>query len=171
MAARRGSTGSALVGALVALVAGFLLYTQGDGGTTTHEDHTRGSSSSPSSSPTHDLRSTTTPTTDPTSDPATDYTTDPDSGLPVVRSADLPGLARDVLQRIDRGGPFDFPDHDGGVFENREGLLPDRPRGYYREYTVDDGVGDRGPLRIVAGDDGERYWTDDHYRSFARIGD
>ncbi len=115
--------------------------------------------SSPSSSPSHDFTETNTPSTE------------PEVGLPSVQLADLPPEAARTVELIDRGGPFPEPDHDGGVFENREGLLPDRPRGHYREYTVDDGVGDRGPLRIVAGDEGERYWTDDHYRSFARIGD
>jgi ribonuclease T1 len=31
------------------------------------------------------------------------------------------------------------------------------------------GSDDRGARRIVAGADGELYWTDDHYSSFARI--
>ena len=53
---------------------------------------------------------------------------------------------------------------DGAVFQNREGLLPRRRPGYYREYTVETpGSDDRGARRIVAGADGERYWTDDHY--------
>lgn len=96
--------------------------------------------------------------------------TDPASGLPWISPADLPPQAHDVLRRIDTGGPFRF-DKDGSVFGNFEGLLPSAPRGYYKEYTVDTpGSPDRGARRIVTGDqDRLRYWTDDHYESFARI--
>lgn len=97
--------------------------------------------------------------------------TDPDSGLPIVRSADLPEEAIRILDLIARGGPFD-EDEDGSTFENREALLPDQPRGYYREYTVPTpGSGGRGARRIIGGEDGDLYWTPDHYRSFSRIAD
>ena len=95
--------------------------------------------------------------------------TDPDSGLPYVAEASLPAEARDVLERIDAGGPFKYPDNDGVTFENREDLLPEQPMGYYREYTVESAPRVRGPRRIVTGDGDEYYWTDDHYGSFSRI--
>ena len=83
--------------------------------------------------------------------------------------ADLPPEARDTLTRIEAGGPFPYK-QDGRVFHNREGLLPQRERGYYREYTVKTpGARDRGARRIVAGREGEYYYTEDHYRSFRRI--
>jgi ribonuclease T1 len=89
--------------------------------------------------------------------------------LPVVALADLPPEAQDTLDLIDAGGPYPY-DQDDGVFSNREELLPDQPEGYYREYTVDTpGSDDRGARRMVTGDGGELYWTDDHYASFARI--
>ena len=51
--------------------------------------------------------------------------------------------------------------------ENRERILPRQPQGYYQEYTViTPGSRDRGARRIVAGENGERYYTDDHYASF-----
>jgi len=82
---------------------------------------------------------------------------------------DLPPEARQTLARIDAGGPFPYA-RDGSTFRNRERLLPSRPSGYYREYTVQTpGARDRGARRIVAGEGGERYFTADHYRSFARI--
>jgi ribonuclease T1 len=82
---------------------------------------------------------------------------------------DLPPEARATLSLIRAGGPFPYA-RDGVVFGNREALLPKRPRGYYREYTVPTpGARDRGARRIVAGRDGELYYTDDHYRSFRRI--
>ena len=95
--------------------------------------------------------------------------TDPASGLPLVDESDLPPEAADTLALIDAGGPYPY-DEDDGVFGNFEGLLPDRERGHYREYTVDTpGLSHRGARRIVTGADGEAYWTDDHYSSFSRI--
>lgn len=82
---------------------------------------------------------------------------------------ELPREARETLQLIERGGPFPHR-RDGVVFGNFEKLLPHKPRGYYREYTVTTpGARNRGARRIVAGAAAERYYTDDHYRSFRRI--
>jgi ribonuclease T1 len=95
--------------------------------------------------------------------------TDP-AHLPVVELADLPSQARDTVELIDAGGPFPHPERDGATFGNFEGILPDRPDGYYEEFTVPTpGSDDRGERRIVAGEEGELYWTGDHYESFARI--
>ena len=88
----------------------------------------------------------------------------------------LPVEAHDVLERIDRGGPFAYR-QDGGVFGNRERRLPPQPNGYYHEYTVDTpGSDDRGARRIITGggipgaSPPIEYWyTDDHYRSFRRF--
>jgi ribonuclease T1 len=53
------------------------------------------------------------------------------------------------------------------VFENREGILPDQPDGFYHEYTVETpGSDDRGARRIVVGADDVFFYTDDHYDSF-----
>ncbi|MEM7322391.1 MAG: ribonuclease domain-containing protein [Actinomycetota bacterium] len=91
------------------------------------------------------------------------------SDLPPITLADLPVEALDTLSLIERGGPYPF-DRDDLVFQNREGLLPDRARGHYREYTViTPGEDDRGARRIVSGADGERYYTADHYRSFTEV--
>lgn len=91
-------------------------------------------------------------------------------GLPYVDLAALPPEAERTVRRIDEGGPFPYPGKDGSAFGNFEGLLPDRNRGYYAEYTVPTpGVEHRGARRIVAGDGGELYWTEDHYESFERI--
>lgn len=90
-------------------------------------------------------------------------------GLPVVAESDLPAEARDTLALIDQGGPFPY-EEDGTVFQNREGILPDREEGYYREHTVETpGSDDRGARRIVTGSSAEFYWTDDHYASFSQI--
>jgi ribonuclease T1 len=95
--------------------------------------------------------------------------TDPDSGLPWVAVSELPPEAVETLALIDAGGPFPF-ERDGTTFYNNEQNLPDHERGYYREYTVETpGSSDRGARRIVAGAEGELYWTEDHYESFERI--
>lgn len=86
-----------------------------------------------------------------------------------IAAGKLPHEARQTLALIKAGGPFPYA-KDGSVFGNREGLLPKRNPGYYREYTVrTPGAKDRGARRIVAGIPGEYYYTDDHYRSFKRI--
>lgn len=86
-----------------------------------------------------------------------------------IAVAQLPQEARLTLSLIRRGGPFPYA-KDGSVFGNREGLLPRRNRGYYREYTVvTPGSRDRGARRIVAGRVGEYWYSADHYRSFRRI--
>ena len=67
------------------------------------------------------------------------------------------------------GGPFPYR-QDGAVFQNRERLLPARPNGYYHEYTVKTpGSPDRGAWRIIVGEKGELYYTDDHYDSFRQV--
>lgn len=85
-----------------------------------------------------------------------------------ITVAQLPTEGRATLALIKRGGPFLYS-KDGTTFGNREGLLPQQPRGHYKEYTVPTpGLNHRGTRRIVAG--GGIYWyTADHYRSFRRI--
>lgn len=93
------------------------------------------------------------------------------SGLPPISIDDLPDEAIDTLYLIDSDGPYPY-DKDGSTFQNREGILPDEPRGYYREFTVDTpGLNHRGARRIVGGDGGELYYTSDHYDSFSEIAD
>lgn len=87
-------------------------------------------------------------------------------GLATIAAAQLPLEARRTLRLIQQGGPFPYP-RDGVTFQNREGMLPREPSGYYREYTVPTpGAGDRGARRIITGKNGERYYTPDHYRTF-----
>lgn len=91
-----------------------------------------------------------------------------------IALSDLPGQGQQTYRLILRGGPFPY-EKDGMVFGNRERLLPQARRGYYREYTVrTPGARDRGARRIVCG--GYRpaqpeacYYTGDHYSSFRKI--
>ena len=89
--------------------------------------------------------------------------------IPGIAVAELPHEAREALDRIRRGGPFPHQ-RDGVVFGNFEKQLPLKERGYYHEYTVrTPGAKHRGARRIVTGRNGERYYTEDHYRTFKRI--
>lgn len=114
----------------------------------------------PSPVPPGELGTTTTPSTPRPAPSSVGTTTD----LP----AWLPAEARDTLLAIERGPPYPYR-QDGGVFENRERRLPQRPRGHYREFTVETpGSDDRGARRIIIGGDPpvEFFYTRDHYRSF-----
>jgi guanyl-specific ribonuclease Sa len=76
---------------------------------------------------------------------------------------------RDTLDRIERGQRGSHG-NDGSVFQNREKRLPRKPSGYYREWvhpTPD--MRGPGPQRIVTGEDGEIYYTPDHYKTFERL--
>lgn len=89
--------------------------------------------------------------------------------LDTIAVAELPAEGIDTLRLIADGGPFPYS-KDGSTFQNREGILPSQPKGFYEEYTVETpGSDDRGARRIVTGDDGSRFYTDDHYDSFREV--
>lgn len=86
---------------------------------------------------------------------------------------ELPVEARETLQLIRQGGPFPY-EKDGSVFGNYEKVLPQRKRGYYREFTVKTPYArHRGARRLVSGGEprttAEIYYTADHYRTFRRV--
>ncbi|MCG2725952.1 MAG: hypothetical protein L6420_06810 [Elusimicrobia bacterium] len=77
---------------------------------------------------------------------------------------------------------------DGSIFNNREGLLPDNPVGFYKEYTfvppknspkyimigeveyeVLPSISKRGSERLVIGGDAIVYYTPTHYADFIRL--
>ncbi|MFJ3420478.1 ribonuclease domain-containing protein [Streptomyces sp. NPDC086082] len=96
-------------------------------------------------------------------------TTATGTGTGTVKLSQLPAEARRTVALIDRGGPFPYA-KDGVVFGNYEKLLPRQKRGFYHEYTVrTPGSRDRGARRIVTGQDGRIYYTDDHYKSFRTV--
>ncbi len=91
------------------------------------------------------------------------------SGADTVDVGELPVEALDTLELIASDGPYPYR-QDDGVFSNREKMLPNHPKGYYREYTVvTPGSDDRGARRVIAGDCGDQWYTDDHYASFRLI--
>jgi ribonuclease T1 len=93
----------------------------------------------------------------------------PRSNLPTINVSDLPPEALATLALIDQGGPYPFK-QDGTIFGNFEHRLPERERGYYREFTVvTPGENDRGRRRLIAGGAGDIYYTDDHYDTFRQV--
>ncbi|MEI7463726.1 MAG: ribonuclease domain-containing protein [Burkholderiales bacterium] len=105
---------------------------------------------------------------------STSWARDAGTTSSVIALEQLPPEARQTHALIHSGGPFPFR-KDGTVFGNREHLLPDRARGFYREYTVPSlGARDRGARRIVCGGKQRQapdscFYSADHYASFSRI--
>lgn len=87
----------------------------------------------------------------------------------------LPPQARTTIDLVQAGGPFPYPRNDGVLFRNSAKLLPVKPSGYYREYTVvTPDAQTRATRRIVTGGDPPTqpdawYYTGDHYESFCEI--
>ncbi|WP_256842237.1 ribonuclease domain-containing protein [Ornithinimicrobium cryptoxanthini] len=96
-------------------------------------------------------------------------------GIPECDVLDLPATTLETIDDIEAGGPYDHPRNDGVRFQNREGILPDEDRDYYREFTVETpGLDHRGARRIVTGsfeqtDPEHWYYTGDHYESFCEF--
>ncbi len=91
------------------------------------------------------------------------------TGIPQVAISLLPPEVQTTINQITNGGLFPYT-KDGSEFKNREGLLPTQPKGYYLEYTVETpGVTDRGSRRLITGQNGEIYYTADHYNSFEQV--
>ncbi|GAA1475198.1 ribonuclease domain-containing protein [Corynebacterium felinum] len=109
--------------------------------------------------------------------PAPASATFPNNAFDFCYVKDLPSEAKDTIDDILRGGPFDYPDNDSRRFGNYEKELPPKNRSYYREYTVETpGLNHRGPKRIVTGGGSEQdpekwYYTEDHYQTFCEIPD
>lgn len=94
---------------------------------------------------------------------------EPTTDLRTMTVEQLPPQGIETLELIASDGPFPY-DKDGSTFNNREGILPQQPRGFYAEYTViTPDEDDRGARRVVGGDDGSRFYTSDHYSSFREV--
>lgn len=57
----------------------------------------------------------------------------------------------------------------GDYYGNYEGVLPDEPGREYRECDIDYESGNRNGKRIVYSNDGNIYYTEDHYNSFEHL--
>lgn len=96
-------------------------------------------------------------------------TTDVLSDVTVISKGKVVGRGdvnlRPILEGIESGKitPRD-------IFQNREGLLPSKPSGYYEEFVhPTPGVKGAGSQRIIRGGGGELYYTPDHYGSFVPL--
>ena len=105
----------------------------------------------------------------------------------VVRAAAI----SDLLVKIANCTPLPY-EHDAIIFSNREGLLPQQPKGYYREYSLPipgrrigdapqqvlvgtqpfvtgDITSPRGAERLVIGGGRQIFYTPDHYVHFIEL--
>lgn len=57
----------------------------------------------------------------------------------------------------------------GDYFGNYDGILPDKPGRDYHECDIDYVSGNRNAKRIVYSNDGNIYYTEDHYNSFEHL--
>lgn len=57
----------------------------------------------------------------------------------------------------------------GDYFGNYEGILPDEPGREYHECDIDYVSGNRNAKRIVYSNDGNIYYTEDHYNTFEHL--
>jgi len=89
-------------------------------------------------------------------------------------SEDIEGIenVQETLERIARGEKNPHR-NDGTVFRNDRGDLPKwdgMPKDYYHEYVhPTPGKNGAGLRRIVIGDNGEIYYSPDHYHTFIRL--
>ena len=116
-----------------------------------------------------------TPEPEPTVDEDGEYTAPEDVALYIHTFGHLPdnfitkNLARDLGWDNSRGNLWDVAPGKsigGDRFGNYEGLLPD---GSYRECDVNYEGGYRGAERLIYGQDGSVYYTNDHYKSFTQL--
>ena len=115
------------------------------------------------------------PEPEPTVDEDGEYTAPEDVALYIHTFGHLPdnfitkNEARDLGWDNSRGNLWDVAPGKsigGDRFGNYEGLLPD---GSYRECDVNYEGGYRGAERLIYGQDGSVYYTNDHYKSFTQL--
>jgi ribonuclease T1 len=106
---------------------------------------------------------------------------------PAVSDPGRTALILKIVTDVHDGNPLRFP-KDGAVWENREGLLPAEPAGYYHEYTllpapgspshvsvgdsefdIPPAQGTRGAERLIIGGGEVLYYTPDHYKDFLEL--
>lgn len=93
----------------------------------------------------------------------------------IEKNRGIPKNVLDVLSFVRDNGcaPENFV--GGRTFQNREKRLPKTAPGgrkiTYREWDVHPKTPgkNRGPDRLVTGDDGSAWYTDDHYKTFKKL--
>lgn len=106
---------------------------------------------------------------------------------PKIQDQNRVSAINELLGKIYRNEQLPYS-HDGIVFQNKEGKLPQMPYGYYHEYTLlprgqypssitiggntyqmGQKQGKRGAERIIIGGGQYIYYTPDHYRTFIQL--
>lgn len=80
-------------------------------------------------------------------------------GIATVGLSTLPSAVVDAVHRAQSGAAGD------DVYQNREGVLPSEPSGYYELYRVSGSSTER----VITGKGGELYYTPDYYSTFEKI--
>lgn len=98
------------------------------------------------------------------------------SSTPSIQSStDIPSYALETLEYIREHNEPPSGYVGGRNFQNREGQLPKQDNSgqvyRYREWDVHPKVEgqNRGAERLVTSDQGDAYYTSDHYRTFKKI--
>lgn len=92
-----------------------------------------------------------------------------------VTKSDIPAYVTEVLDYVTKYQKAPEGYVGGRKFKNLEKLLPQKSesgqRINYQEWDVHEHIEgqNRGAERLVTGDDGSAYFTDDHYDSFKKI--
>lgn len=105
------------------------------------------------------------------------YTSEEDVALYIIEYHTLPDnfMTKKEAKSLGwTGGGLDYYEEDacigGDYFGNHEGLLPKVKGRTYYECDIDTmNAKKRGAKRIIYSDDGQIYYTDDHYESFTLI--
>ena len=77
----------------------------------------------------------------------------------------LPSHVQGVIEHLEGNG-FKSPMQNykgGGLFENKEGYLPQQEKGHYQKWDTTPNQGNRTAERLVTGKNGEMYYTNTHY--------
>ncbi len=91
------------------------------------------------------------------------------------KNRDIPKNVLDVLSFVRDNGRAPEGHVGGRTFQNREKRLPikadDGRRVSYREWDVHPKIRgkNRGTDRLITGDDGTAWYTDDHYQTFKKL--
>ncbi|MBO0839550.1 MAG: ribonuclease [Sciscionella sp.] len=80
-------------------------------------------------------------------------------GIATVGLSTLPSAVVDAVHRAQSGATSD------GEYQNREGVIPAEPSGYYQIYKA----AGSDTERVIAGSGGELYYTPDRYSTFDKI--
>ena len=91
--------------------------------------------------------------------------------IPKAGQSSLPQNVKDSLQSLENSNWVRNWEgqRNGSIFRNQPELLPSEPDGYYKEYDVNMIINPRDAERFIRGNNGEVYYTNDHFLTFIQI--